>query len=122
MGILLVDGQVFCFTLEDVARPDGVKIDDETAIPSGEYRVTIDHSTRFDRDMPHVLDVPYFEGIRIHPGNTDKNTSGCVLVGFNHGPDVIWDSKPAFDALFAKLKAAFDKQEQITLAVVNDPL
>ena len=122
MGVLMVDDQTFSFTLEDVARADGVKIDGETCIPAGEYRVTLDFSQRFQAVMPHILDVPMFEGIRIHKGNAPNDTGGCILVGYAHGQDLIWDSRKAYDDLMVKLQAAYDKQEQITLVITNEQL
>lgn len=121
-GVMIVDGTTFCFTLEDVARAEGVKISKATAIPAGEYRLIIDHSARFNCDMPKLLEVPNFEGIRIHSGNTDKDTEGCILVGFNRGPDGIWDSREAFKALFERLKAAYDKQEAICVVITNEQI
>jgi hypothetical protein len=121
-GVLILDRTTFCFTLEDVARAEGVKIPGKTAIPAGEYRVIIDLSARFGREMPKLLEVPNFEGIRIHAGNTDKDTEGCILVGFNRGPDGIWDSREAFKALFDQLKAAYDKQETICAVITNEQL
>src|SRR5689334_1352299 len=76
IGSLYIDGEFECFTLEDTVRAPGIKIAGATAIPSGTYEVTIDLSARFGRMMPHVLDVPMFKGIRIHPGNTAKDTEG----------------------------------------------
>lgn len=79
-----------CWTLEDVVREitgqsvESWKIHGETAIPRGTYRVIVDHSRRFGRDLPHILDVPGFEGVRIHGGNTAVDTEGCILVAHNH--------------------------------------
>jgi hypothetical protein len=69
IGLVAVDGVKCGFSLEDVARADGVKVPGKTAIPAGEYEVTIDYSERFKKLMPHILDVPNFEGVRIHKGN-----------------------------------------------------
>jgi len=120
--MLLVDGTTQCFTLEDVARPLGVKIPGKTCISAGEYRITIDYSTRFKRPMPHILMVPLFTGVRIHAGNVAENTEGCILVGLERMPDIIMRSREAFDALFWKIKEAFDRQELIALIITNDPL
>lgn len=117
IGELYVEGQFETFTLEDRVRPDGVKVYGETAIPTGTYVVTLDFSNRFQRIMPHVLDVPGFEGIRIHSGNTDTDTLGCILVGDHQGPDFIGESRVAFTRLFAKLQAAVDAGDAITLTI-----
>src|SRR5262249_34327331 len=85
-GDLAVDGQFEAFTLEDVARQK--KIKHETCIPAGRYNVIINHSQRFNRDLPLLENVPNFDGIRIHPGNSDKDTSGCVLVGQTKSQDL----------------------------------
>lgn len=75
-----------CFTLEDEIREipgkpvQEWKIPKETAIPQGTYKVIVDRSTRFKIDLPHILDVPGFGGIRIHGGNKAENTEGCLLV------------------------------------------
>lgn len=97
-GRLFVDGAFQCFTLEDVVRP--IKIKGETAIPAGTYKVIITMSNRFKRLLPLVLDVPGFDGIRIHPGNTDKDTSGCILVGELPSNDFLGKSVHAFDRLY----------------------
>jgi Family of unknown function (DUF5675) len=67
IGELLVDGEHECWTLEDVVRPDGQKVPGETAIPYGTYDVIITPSVRFGTDMPLLVGVPNFTGIRIHP-------------------------------------------------------
>src|SRR5207302_8902491 len=74
IGALYIDNHFECFTLEDTVRETGIKIPGRTAIPYGSYEVIIDHSKRFTGNMPHVLNVPGFEGIRIHSGNTSGDT------------------------------------------------
>jgi len=116
----LYDNNVWqCYTLEDEVRPLGEKVPGKTAIPPGKYDVVIDASSRFRRDMPHILDVPNFTGIRIHIGNTEADTEGCILVGRTRGTSSIGESALAFDALFQKLKAALSRGEQITIEVRN---
>lgn len=112
IGKLYVDGKFECFTLEDVVRT-GPKVDSQTAIPVGTYSVCIDFSNRFQRLMPHILNVPNFTGVRIHTGNTDANTDGCILVGYLDKGDHIEQSHVAYAALFAKLQRASD----ITLTI-----
>lgn len=95
------------FTLEDVVRA-GPKVPGETAIPPGRYTVVIDYSNRFHRELPLILDVPGFTGVRIHPGNTDADTEGCILVGMGIGPggNSLIRSREAFEKLFSTLKTA----------------
>ena len=115
---LSVDGAPECYVLEDVVRGAGIKVAGQTAIPAGVYSVIVDFSNHFSRDLPHVLDVPMFEGIRIHSGNTDADTEGCLLVGSDwHGGDVIINSRVAFDKLFPKLQAALAAGDTVTLEI-----
>lgn len=105
-GRMYINNLYFCYTLEDVVR-EGEKVDGKTAIPVGTYDVIIDDSTRFGRPMPHILNVPNFTGVRIHAGNTSKDTEGCILLGHTYaGKDFIGNSKSAFDVFFEKLKEA----------------
>ncbi len=94
VGNLEVDGTFECFTLEDVVRP--VKLAGVTAIPAGHYEVVVTYSERFKRPMPLLLKVPDFDGVRIHWGNTDKDTEGCILVGRSKSADFIGESRAAF--------------------------
>jgi hypothetical protein len=100
-----------CYTLEDVERP--VKIKGETAIPKGTYKVIINQSNRFKRLLPLLLDVPNFEGVRIHSGNTNHNTEGCILVGQSRNKNYIGQSRKAFEKLFKKMQ----KAENITITI-----
>jgi len=79
----------FCYTLEDIVREiPGIpvvswKIKETTAIPFGKYSVVVSHSPHFDKDLPEILDVPGFTGVRIHGGNKASDTEGCLLVAHN---------------------------------------
>ncbi|GAB2954686.1 hypothetical protein GCM10027048_20230 [Hymenobacter coalescens] len=95
-GRLSVDGRNFCYTLEDPVRPAGVKVYGNTAIPAGRYRVDVNTSVRFRRLMPQILNVPGFEGIRLHGGNGEKDTLGCPLVAYkSDGLSKIWQTAEA---------------------------
>lgn len=81
VGELIVNHSIFCHTLEDVVRPKGsAKVPGKTAIPSGRYTLLVNESNRFKRQMPLIQNVPGFEGIRMHGGNTAEDTEGCILV------------------------------------------
>src|SRR5687768_3279682 len=114
IGEMSVDGKFECYTLEDKVRP--VKIMGKTAIPSGRYGVIIDFSQRFQRQLPLLLNVPNFEGVRIHPGNTSENTEGCILVGKTKEENFVGQSRAAFDQLFEKLKTA-SRTEKIFIEI-----
>lgn len=79
MGKMFVDGVFYAFTLEDKVRE--VKVWGETAIPTGTYSVFVRYSNRFKKELVAVKDVPKFDGVLIHGGNTDKDTHGCILIG-----------------------------------------
>ena len=111
IGEMTIDGKFECYTLEDKERD--VKIKSETAIPKGTYKVIINQSNRFKKLMPLVLNVPNFEGIRIHPGNSNHDTEGCILVGQTRSKDYISKSRKAYEILFAKMKLA----KEITLTI-----
>ena len=120
IGILQIDGGVSMFTLEDVDRKleaGGVKIPGQTAIPRGTYTVIIDFSNRFQRMMLHVLDVPQFDGIRIHAGNTAVDTEGCILVGGNKSVDFVSNSGMTLYQLFLLVQDAIAKDEEVTIDI-----
>lgn len=107
VGMLSLDGVHVCYTLEDTCRRKKEK--GTTAIPSGRYEVTVDYSERFKKMMPHILDVPFFEGVRIHPGNTPEDTDGCVLVGLRKGENAVYDSVKAYGILFDEIQKRLAK-------------
>lgn len=104
IGDLSVNGRFECFTLEDIERI--TKIPGETAIPKGTYTILLTMSPRFKRVLPLLVNVPGFDGIRIHPGNTDRDTEGCILVGTGFVDGALTRSREAFDRLYLKLAQA----------------
>lgn len=110
IGDLYVGEEYECHTLEDTCRYNA-KIPGKTAIPEGRYEVVINWSNRFKKEMPLLIHVPMFSGIRIHPGNTAANTDGCILVGRTKSVNFIGESQIAFNDLFPKLKTLLAKEK-----------
>jgi len=79
IGDLYVDGVRECFILEDTVRDE--KIAGETAIPTGRYEIVTSFSNKFQKLLPLLVNVPNYEGVRIHPGNVPADTEGCLLPG-----------------------------------------
>lgn len=122
IGSLYVNNVFECFTLEDRDRKleiGGVKVKTKTAIPLGVYNVVITMSNRFKKLLPLVENVPQFEGIRIHPGNTEADTEGCILVGTIRGTEAnaVLNSRATFAKLLPKLQAAIKAGEKVSLTV-----
>ena len=120
IGELHVDDDFQCFVLEDRVRAPGVKVFGKTAIPAGVYNVELTYSNRFGKVMPLIDAVPGFDGVRIHAGNTAKDTEGCLLVGLSQGNDFIGSSVAAFNDLFPQLKHAKDMGDVITLTIIDN--
>ena len=99
-GELFVDDVFCCYTLE-LPVIDGRP---GSAIPPGTYPVIITPSPKFQREMPLLLGIPGRSAIRIHWGNDDTDTEGCILVGETRSTDFIGRSRMAFDVLWAKLE------------------
>ena len=135
IGKLYVGGQYFCDTLEDTDRglkkTDGAakikqqKVFGDTAIPSGTYNVSLSvRSPRFGARaqyafcggrLPRLTDVPGFDGVLIHIGNTPKDTEGCILVGQNKAVGQVVNSTATFRKLYEALSQSRDA---ITLTIV----
>ena len=121
IGELTVDGNFECFILEDKDRGlhqgmalselMSAKIKTRTAIPTGRYEIVVNFSDRFQKMLPLLLDVPAFAGIRIHPGNKDTDTEGCLVPGKTKSLDMVGSSRAAFTTLFDKIKAAMQRQK-----------
>ena len=110
IGEIFLNNVFQCYSLEDTIR-HGAKIPGETAIPSGRYEIVINFSARFNKLMPLLLEVPEFTAIRIHPGNTDTDTQGCILVGETALTDFVGYSQNAFNDLFPKIEELMKKKE-----------
>ena len=118
IGKLYIDGVWFCDTIEDTDRglDDSMSVDEilkkkikgETAIPTGIYKIEITYSPKYKRMMPLILGVKGYSGIRIHSGNTSKDTEGCLLVGRNTKVGMVTDSRNTYQRLFARLQNAKD--------------
>lgn len=112
LGSLYLNSAWFCFTCEDrirevAGRPaEEWKVPRETAIPAGRYRLVLSLSSRFQRVLPEVLNVPGFTGIRIHSGNSIADTEGCLLVGAGRSWGGVTKSREALDKLLAVLPDA----------------
>jgi hypothetical protein len=119
IGELLINDKHLCDTLEDRVRPEGEKVYGKTAIPEGTYEVKLTHSPRFKKILPEILNVPNFSGIRIHTGNSSKDTEGCILVGTWDGEKEDWvgNSRIAFDKLMTLLEEATNNKEKVTITV-----
>ena len=119
IGELSVNNNYVCDTLEDKVRVVGEKVYAETAIPTGTYTLVLSYSNRFKKVMPEILNVPNFSGIRIHCGNSSKDTEGCLLVGKWDGKTENWisDSKNSYNKLYPLLEEAFNKKENITITI-----
>ena len=128
IGKLYIDGQYFCDTLEDVDRGlrqtdklsviTSRKIYGKTAIPTGEYKITLDVVSPKFKDrawakfcngkLPRLLNVPGYEGILIHVGNKPEDTLGCILVGQNKVKGQVINSTDTFRRLYDIISKAKD--------------
>ena len=121
-----------CDTIEDAFRllpktcpdtPKGKnceckeKVYGKTCIPNGTYTIVLSYSNRFKRVLPELLDVPHFLGIRIHSGNSSKDTEGCIILGTKSKGDWVTASRVAFNKVYVLLQKAVANKEEITITI-----
>lgn len=136
IGVLSIDGERFCETLEDADRNlnssmtveqiKAIKKPNETAIPTGTYKITLDaFSPRFGNKsfykkvcggkLPRILNIKGFDGVLIHCGNTNLDTSGCILVGKNLEVGKVLKSQETFKKLYKILK---ENKDNLTIKIL----
>ena len=141
IGHLYIDDKYFCDTLEDtdrgldkampLAKLKELKIKDKTAIPTGTYNILMNVvSPKYSKRqyyinvckgmVPRLANVPAYEGVLIHVGNTAADTSGCILVGLNKAKGKVLSSRIIFENLYPLLRKAADNGESITITIERD--
>ena len=127
IGNLYINGSFFSNTLEDKNRDvnkngkfdnDETKVYGETCIPFGTYKIILTMSPKFKRELPRLLNVPSFEGVLIHRGNTAKDSAGCILIGENKAVGKVLNSTPYEERLVKIMKNAISRGEEITIEIV----
>lgn len=129
IGNLYVNGVFFSNVLEDTVRglrqdmtPEEIKkikIHGQTAIPSGRYEIRVTLSARFRRQLPILLNVPGYAGVRIHSGNTDANTEGCLLPGKNDRVGQVSNSRATMAALQKQIEEAIYQNSKVYIEIVD---
>lgn len=114
-----------CFVLEDQVRT-GPKVYGQTAIPAGRYEIRMVRSPRFARELPRLLNVPGFEGILIHAGNTRHDTEGCLLPGLQRsqepdGTQRVTQSRDAFARLMVRIQHALALGQALWITIKDPP-
>lgn len=115
IGKLYIDDAYFCDTLEDTVRDTNKsgkfdngeqKIKGKTAIPYGTYEIKWTYSPRFKKYTPQLMNVPSFEGIRVHAGNTSADTEGCLILGENKQVGKVLNSRVTINKFYQIIKEA----------------
>lgn len=115
IGKLYIDDAYFCDTLEDTVRDTNKsgkfdngeqKIKGKTAVPYGTYEIKWTYSPRFKKYTPQLMNVPSFEGIRVHAGNTSADTEGCLILGENKQVGKVLNSRATINKFYPIIKEA----------------
>lgn len=114
LGELAVNGERQWFTME----PDEDR-ENHPAIPVGTYQIVVSYSVRFKRMLPVVLNVPGRLGIRIHPGNSEHDTEGCILLGMAQTKMAVLRSREACETFQSTIAPCLAKDEPVTLTIVE---
>lgn len=125
IGKLYIDNVYFCDTIEDTVRDINKngkfdngekKVHSKTAIPYGTYEIKWTYSPRFKKYTPQLMNVPSFEGIRIHAGNTSADTEGCVILGENKQVGKVLNSRATINKFYQIIKEACSN-EKVTIEI-----
>ena len=127
IGKLYINNEYFSDVLEDPDRGlqytmsiqeiQQLKVKGDTCIPYGTYDITITYSPKFKKRLPLINNVKGFEGIRIHSGNTSKDTEGCLLLGFNKIKGKVINSKETVDKFITIIQQTLNKGEKVTIQI-----
>lgn len=127
IGKLYINNEYFSDVLEDPDRGlqdtmsiqeiQQLKVKGNTCIPYGTYDITITYSPKFKKRLPLINNVKGFEGIRIHSGNTSKDTEGCLLLGFNKIKGKVINSKETVDKFITIIQQTLNKGEKVTIQI-----
>lgn len=134
IGRLYIDGKYYCDTIEDAVRdlpkncPYTVKgqsckckekVYAKTAIPAGTYEIKMTYSNKFKRVLPLLVDVPHFMGIRIHRGNTEQDSAGCIIVGENKVKGKVINSTPYEIDIVKKFNKYIEEGKKILITITR---
>ena len=119
-GKLYANGKYIADTLEDTFRDltKQKKVYGETAIPAGVYQVKVTMSNRFKKLMPILIDVPGFEGVRVHAGNKPEDTEGCILIGVKASAGLLTRSREKTQAVYDLIQNALNNREMVQIEVI----
>lgn len=127
IGVLSINGKRICETIEDedrgldesmsLADIKARKVHGQTAIPTGRYQVLYTYSPRFKKMLPLLDGVPGYEGVRIHPGNTAKDTEGCILCGRNTAVGTVTNSRYCTGKVIELIEQAIKNKETVTITI-----
>lgn len=130
IGHLYYKGEKVCDTLEP--PPRGLKADctvfqikqakkkGPCCIPEGVYKVVVTKCPKFKRWLPLLLDVKGFEGIRIHEGNSPKDTQGCILPGYNRKVGMVVNSQKAMSKIMKILTDAYEQEGIVKIRIISE--
>ncbi len=126
-GKLFIDGAYVCDSLEDFDRgldssmPEDVisskKVYSKTAIPTGRYKVIIDWSNKFQKNLIHLLNVKGFDGVRMHSLNEASQSLGCIGTGVKTAPGWISKSRDTYKVVHSKVEEALNRGEAVYITI-----
>jgi len=120
LGEWSLNGSRIGYTVEDEDRKledGGVKVYGKTCIPRGRYEIIVDYSKRFNKVLPRILNVPGFEGIRVHGGNKAEDSEGCPCIGRDRTTAGVQNCQGALSRLIELIALAEDREERCWVVV-----